>query len=103
VPLVFHNELRNSGGIDINGRDLRHHPACRGTVRDSVVWHASLYDNSCEGTSGSRAVPTPASAPAPGSGTRQHRRNFRPQPAARAACLRRRCRKCTAAARETTF
>jgi hypothetical protein len=52
VPLVFHNELRNSGGIDINGRDLRHHPACRGTVRDSVVWHASLYDNSCEGTSG---------------------------------------------------
>ena len=53
APAIFHNELRNSGGIDLNGRDLRQHPACRGTVRDSIVWHATLYDNSCEGTSGS--------------------------------------------------
>jgi hypothetical protein len=45
VPLVFHNDL-GSHGIDINGRDSPQHPsACRGTARDSIVWHATLYGN----------------------------------------------------------
>jgi hypothetical protein len=48
APLVFHNELRNSRGIDINGHDLRQRPpTCQGMPRNSVIWHAALYDNTC--------------------------------------------------------
>ena len=48
VPLVFHNELRNSRGIDINSRDLRQRPpTCHGTARDTLTWHATLYGNTC--------------------------------------------------------
>jgi len=50
APLVFHNELRNSRGISINGRDLRQRPpTCRVSPLDSVVWHAALYGNTCKG------------------------------------------------------
>ena len=53
APLIFHNELKNSRGIGINGRESPQHPAtCRGSVRDSVVWNATLYGNLCSGAPG---------------------------------------------------
>ena len=50
APLIFHNELRGSRGIDINGRLVGPRPrTCASDVRDSIVWHATLYGNSCTG------------------------------------------------------
>jgi hypothetical protein len=48
VPLIFHNQLRNTHGIDINGRNVRQNSSgCSDRLRDSVVWGALLYNNSC--------------------------------------------------------
>jgi len=48
VPLIFHNQLRNTHGIDINGRNVRQNSSsCSDRLRDSIVWGAQLYNNSC--------------------------------------------------------
>lgn len=52
LPLIFHNQLRNTHGIDINGRNVRQNASsCSDRLRDSIVWGAQLYNNSCRAVS----------------------------------------------------
>jgi hypothetical protein len=54
APLVFHNDVSASPGtgIGIGSRAPPQRPArCPPGIRDPIVWHATLYANSCAGVS----------------------------------------------------